>query len=237
VDTLGESTPSIQPLVVRPEGVDTVWNSIAEPTPSIQDAYGFRPEGVDAVGASTPLSLAAVARRDEHGSSGVPIERTRVGWLSHPATELVLPDGTAATRATPEGDPGDGRVLGVPFHGVNPAFGCRPAEVDAVGAPTPLPLAAFARRDEHGSPGVPQERTRVGGFSHPFTELGLPDGTAATEVVPEEDPGGGPVLCVLSHHLNPYFLTRPLPASEREPLGVTPARGWRACVFGSFTRQ
>jgi hypothetical protein len=130
VDALGESTPSIQPLVVRPEGVDTVWNSIAEPTPSIQDACGFRPEGVNAEGASTPLSLAAVARRDEHGSPGVTCERTRVEWVSrdraakcgrprdrHPLTELVLPDGTAATEATRMGDPGGGTVLGVLSHG------------------------------------------------------------------------------------------------------------------------
>jgi hypothetical protein len=136
VDALGESTPSIQPLVVRPEGVDTVWNSIAEPTPSIQDACGYRPEGVDAVGASTPLSLTAVARRDEHGSPGV-----------------TVPDGTAATEATRVGDPGGGTVLGV--------------------------------------------------LSHGFL----------------------------------YFLTRRLRASERKPLGVTPAHGWRACVLGSFTRQ
>jgi len=153
---------------------------------------------VNAIGAPTPVPLAAVARRDEHGSPGVMHERTRVGWVSHPGTELVLPDGTAATEATPAGDPGGGTVLCVPSHVFPDFFGCRPEEVDTIGAPTPFSLAGFARRDEHGSPGVMHE-ARVGWLSHPVTELVLPDGTAATEVTPEGDPDDGSVLRVLAH--------------------------------------
>ena len=74
---------------------------------------------MNAVIASTPSFEAAFARRTKHGSSGVVFERTRGGWRPgtwpvlegrprdhHPDAELVLPDGTAAARATQLGDPG-----------------------------------------------------------------------------------------------------------------------------------
>jgi len=121
--------------------------------------------------------------------------------------------------------------------------------MDARWASTPSIRVACARRDEHGSSGVTLELVGTGwttrdlaarsgrspGRFHPAVESVVPDGTAAARATREGDPGSELVLCVRVHGI--HFLTRPLRSSERGSLGVTPARGWRACVVGSLTRQ